>query len=333
MLGLQASNLEQQERLFKNQIRLGLREILQQELAFYNQAFNNISSCASILAGFAFTGMMLDPYDKKSDSQPNWVKHVDSSIDVSRSIEIMFNFACAVTTCICLLTVVYSNYLGLFSTRLALRGGEMAVEESVMKVRGEYKVVLYSLTVSIVTFIVTLPILAFYKMELVDSVLVSTVSLPSGIAVLYLYRRARSLFYLDKDDRFAAAKKKHEKKNKNNNGLNDQSIGSTLSRSGGRATNAGGRLSEIVQDLDGRNDSFYVSRGRKSTMLRRSASWDATQLVNQSNPLAQPQQPTAAEMDHHNRIKSKVSIGKKFSFFNHRSKDGNSTLKTTGTNV
>ena len=32
MLGLQASNLDEQERLFKNQIRLGLREILQQEL-------------------------------------------------------------------------------------------------------------------------------------------------------------------------------------------------------------------------------------------------------------------------------------------------------------
>jgi len=33
MLGLQASNLDEQERLFKNQIRLGLREILQQELS------------------------------------------------------------------------------------------------------------------------------------------------------------------------------------------------------------------------------------------------------------------------------------------------------------
>ena len=69
-----ASNLEQQERLFKNQIKLGLREILQQELNFYNQAFNNISSCASILAGFAFTGLMLDPFDHKNDLQPNWLK-------------------------------------------------------------------------------------------------------------------------------------------------------------------------------------------------------------------------------------------------------------------
>jgi hypothetical protein len=99
------------------------------------------------LAGFAFTGMMLDPYDKKSESQPNWVQHTMQPNLVSRCVEILFNFACAATTCICLLTVVYSNYLGLFSTRLALRGGEMAVEESVMKIRGEYKVVLYALTV------------------------------------------------------------------------------------------------------------------------------------------------------------------------------------------
>jgi hypothetical protein len=33
MLAMQAANLEQQERLFKSQIRLGLREILQQEMA------------------------------------------------------------------------------------------------------------------------------------------------------------------------------------------------------------------------------------------------------------------------------------------------------------
>jgi hypothetical protein len=324
MLGLQASNLEQQERLFKNQIRLGLREILQQELAFYNQAFNNISSCASILAGFAFTGMMLDPFDGKNDLSPNWTNGIQSKTPVPRILEIMYNFTCAVTTCICLLTVVYSSYLGLFSTRLALRGGEMAVEESVMKIRGEYKVVLYSLTVSVECFIVTLPILAFYKMELIDSFLVSGVSVPSGIVVVYLYRRARSLFYLDKDDRFAAAKKKKTKKN-NNNSTHHSNIDSSYDVSGhqsnNRSTNEGtGRLSEIVQDLDGRNDSFYnPPRGRKST--RRSVSWDATQLIN--NDSNHGQQPTINEYDeheHYHRVRKNpiAAIGKKFNFFSHK---------------
>jgi hypothetical protein len=89
---------------------------------------------------------MLDPYDHKSSNQPKWVQHING-FDPSRMIEATFNYSCAVTTCVCLLTLVYSNYLGLFSTRLALRGGEMAVEEAVMRVRGEYKVVLYALTV------------------------------------------------------------------------------------------------------------------------------------------------------------------------------------------
>jgi len=37
MLQLQAQALEQQERVYKNQIRLNVREILQGELNFYNQ--------------------------------------------------------------------------------------------------------------------------------------------------------------------------------------------------------------------------------------------------------------------------------------------------------
>lgn len=112
---------------------------------------------------------------------------------------------CAMTTCLCLLTVVYSNYLGLFATRLALRGGNDAVEESVVRIRREYKVVLHSLTASVECFIATLPVLAFYKMEISSAVVVALVSCPSLGIVLYLYSRSRKMFYLDKGNRFAAA--------------------------------------------------------------------------------------------------------------------------------
>lgn len=101
-------------------------------------------------------------------------------------------------------------------------------------------------------------------MELVDSILVTLVAIPSAVGVVFLYRRARSLFYLDKEDRFAAAKKKTTGKSQilsfNETTTNDKN-------------EAGGRLSEIVSGLDNRNDSFY---SRKSG-LRRSVSWDATQ--------------------------------------------------------
>jgi len=254
-------NLEQQERLFKNQIRLGLREILQQELNFYSNAFNNISACASILAGFAFTGIMLDPYDHKSDNQPKWLQTMEW--DPSRAIEAVFNTSAAATTCICLLTLVYSNYLGLFSTRLALRGGEMAVEDAVMKVRGEYKIVLYALTACVEFFIFTLTVLAFYKMELLDCCMVGAICFPSGIAVIYLYKRARKLFYLDKDDRFAAAKKK---KSRYPNHNNDASIKEDLlneTTMSGRHSDmtisdfGQGRLSEIVNEVDKRNGMHF----------------------------------------------------------------------------
>ena len=63
------------------------------------------------------------------------------------------------------------------------------------------QVVLYALTASVETFIITLPVLAFYKMELEDAGMVTAVCLPSCYLVIYIYRRARGLFYLDKDDR------------------------------------------------------------------------------------------------------------------------------------
>ena len=67
MLGIQAKYLEQQERLWKNQIKLSLREILEQELAFYQSAFQNIANCASILGGFAFSCVAMDPFRDAGD--------------------------------------------------------------------------------------------------------------------------------------------------------------------------------------------------------------------------------------------------------------------------
>jgi hypothetical protein len=37
-----------------------------------------------------------------------------------------------------LLTVVFAQFTSLFSMRLALRGGETSVEDTIMRVRGEY---------------------------------------------------------------------------------------------------------------------------------------------------------------------------------------------------
>ena len=39
-----------------------MREILQKELDFYNQAFQNISNTTAVLGGFAFGGLMMDPF-------------------------------------------------------------------------------------------------------------------------------------------------------------------------------------------------------------------------------------------------------------------------------
>ena len=61
------------------------------------------------------------------------------------------------------------RYLSIFTSRLALRGGESAVEVALTNVRGEYRVIVYSLTLIIELFIVSLGAVSFYKMKVVLS--------------------------------------------------------------------------------------------------------------------------------------------------------------------
>jgi hypothetical protein len=146
-------------------------------------------------------------------------------------------------------------------------------------------------------------------MELIDSCLVTAVSLPAGFAVIYLYRRARSLFFLDKEDRFAAAKKKPTSKPGDKKIKFDASSRGSM---GSAKDDNSGRLSEIVQDLDGRNESFYHGGGRqRKSTLRRSVSWDATQ----ANVMTEEEYSAATN------AQATTSIANRWAFFK-RSKAG-----------
>uniref|UniRef100_A0A7S2W951 Uncharacterized protein n=1 Tax=Rhizochromulina marina TaxID=1034831 RepID=A0A7S2W951_9STRA len=190
MLGLQTSTLEQQERLFRNQIRLGLREILNEELQFYNHAFGNISSSASVLAGFAFVGLQMDIYNERHPY-----------------MRLLFNILSALAMSLCLFTALFANFAALFSVRLALRGGDGAVEQAVVTVRGEYKMCLMMLVAGVETFIVSIPFLSFYKFsDTAATVITSFISLPVFCLVIYSYKRAEKKFFLSKVTRFGSTK-------------------------------------------------------------------------------------------------------------------------------
>ena len=99
MLGIQAKNLQEQERLWKNNIKLQLREILEAELNFYQSAFQNIANCASILGGFAFACVAMDPFSDADilngvESHEAWL--------VAGSFFIVLSLGCTV---VCLLVV------------------------------------------------------------------------------------------------------------------------------------------------------------------------------------------------------------------------------------
>ena len=253
-LTVRAQQLEFQERLYKHQIRLGLREILQQELEFYERALGNINACASILSGFAFTGLCLEPFDGAG--------YLSSFLH--EVAETCFNLFCTLCVCLGLLTVIYSNYLALFSTRLALRGGERAVEDSVVGVRGEYKWVLYALTLTVMSFAASLTFLGFYKMQhKVDHFGMFILSIPTLLLVVVAYRRARALFFLSAE-RFAPA--------------TDHASGSEIFRPTEHA-GYGTRLSEIARDVDIRNQASILDIRNQGSIMNISEE----KMLNMSN--------------------------------------------------
>lgn len=80
--------------------------------------------------------------------------------------------------------VVFSNFAALFSARLALRGGATSVEDTVLKVRGEYKLALFGLMLGIELFLSTFPFIGFYKLKVTDAALATVLSVPAMAAVV-----------------------------------------------------------------------------------------------------------------------------------------------------
>lgn len=165
----------------------------------YNDAFQSISNSASILGGFAFSGLLLDPFSKSD------IGSVVEDSEAWRSCEGMFYFFCFSATVVSLLTLVFSNFAALFSTRLALRGGPTSVEDTIARVRGEYHIALWSLVLAVELFILSIPFIGFYKLKWYNGLMGAIICTPSVVIVIYLYKRANTKFHLDDKVRFGSS--------------------------------------------------------------------------------------------------------------------------------
>jgi Ca2+/Na+ antiporter len=94
----------------------------------------------------------------------------------------------------------------LFSMRLALRGGENAVEETIKRVRGEYQVALFGLMLGIELFLNCVPFLVVWKLSPVNAAVSCAIIYPCVVLVVFLYKRSESKFYLDTNAKFGSSK-------------------------------------------------------------------------------------------------------------------------------
>lgn len=260
MLNLQAQTLEQQERLYKNQIRLNIREILQEELNFYSQALANISSTASVLGGFCLTSMQLAPVPLPDNKLP--------------LMESLYYFFALAAVGICLLTVVFAQFSSLFSMRLALRGGETSVETTVAKMRGEYNRVLTMLVTGIELFLLCIPFMAYCKLQTKDALICAALMLPTIGFVFYFYWRASSKFYLASDATFMSATKETAQQARHRRRSAHQRAGGgggdDLEGGGGRGVRpqSSSRM-EYLQEIDHRNEDKSVPQYSNRPQRRR----------------------------------------------------------------
>ncbi|GMI55425.1 hypothetical protein ScalyP_jg5827 [Parmales sp. scaly parma] len=231
MLSLQNLDLDTHVKLKKN-------EILEKELQFYNSANNSVQQSSAVLAGFAFSGLSM-----------SLEKQDDSSRDVFRT---MFVISSTICVALNLVTLCAATFASLYSVRLALRGADDSVENSVKSVRGEYKFVLSLFCGGIVAFFASIALMGFYKYDKLDAYCMLFLGMGGILIVFYLLRRASQKFYLSKSQRYLSNKTSMYKtgnnnssssssgdvknSNKNNNN-NDQSNNSV--RSGSATSSAG----------------------------------------------------------------------------------------------
>jgi len=258
MLNLQAQTLEQQERLYKNQVRLKIREILQEELSFYQEALATISNTAALLGGFALTSIEVMPF------------YIDPKFNIPEALYYFFALA---STGVCCLTVVAAQFAALFSMRVALRGGETSVEDTIVKIRGEYQLVLFMLVFGVELFIVCIPFLLICKLNVANSILVSVLTAPSVYLVIYFYQRSKEKFMLKDDEKFMSS--------------NDNGSGSSNKKG-----KKGLKNMNYLKDIDKRNEDRrvpkYTNRKKKNDKKKDSRKKDSSSSKSSSSKSSSP---------------------------------------------
>jgi len=185
MLTLQNLDLDTHVKLKKN-------EILEKELHFYNSANNSIQQSAAVLAGFAFSGLSM-----------SLEKQEDKGVDKFRTLFVISSTICVGLN---LVTLCAATFASLYSVRLALRGADDSVENSVKSVRGEYKFVLSLFCAGIFAFFSSIAVMGFYKYDTVDAYFMLSIGFIGILVVFFLLRRASKKFYLSKSQRYLSNK-------------------------------------------------------------------------------------------------------------------------------
>jgi len=171
-------------------LKLNALELRQKELNYYVERYSNITTQASIVAGFAFDSLV--ELDVSSDMR----KDMDSR--GMAWVEIVYYAAAALTMAFALYTVCVSSFATVYGHRLALQGPTGSVERAVAVMMKQRNSVFITFGISMVCLVCAAISMAWIKMGMAAAG-VSAVFLVFLLSLLRKHHQMKSLFRIPQE--------------------------------------------------------------------------------------------------------------------------------------
>ena len=171
--------LSAQKALLQATVQEGGAQLQAQELSYLGSNFSTISTMASIIAGFSFSGLLLSTsFSGRELHRTRWGHQVITNL---------YYFCTATAIGSCLLACVVATVIGVRGTGLALRGPDGSLKIAVETMRFWQRVALWTLSVGVVSFHMQGMSYAWLELTLITNVVIVTTVLGVVLIIMVLF--------------------------------------------------------------------------------------------------------------------------------------------------
>lgn len=235
--------LSAQKALLQASVQEQGAQLQSQELQYFSANFSMISTMASVIAGFAFSGLLIGP-----DYDGPWLTTRKSSNTNSTVIGLYYGFA-STAIGLCLLSCIICTVINVRGAGLALRGPDGSLKRAVDSMRLYQRCALVFLSFGVISFHIEGMLYAWLELELQSTVVVVTTVLSLVLVVMMvLMSRIVTSLAIVRGQLIAGE-------------LTDAQLTAVVRRLSGRETSAGGDSSSYMYGAAGHTAPVVPEEG------------------------------------------------------------------------